>query len=350
MFFVPRICEHCLNPSCMASLPLRRDLQALRGRHRAGGPGQVPRLAPVHHRLPVQEDLLQPPHRQGREVHTSATRASRWGCRRCAPRPAWDGCATSASSSTTPTRSPRPRLADDKDLYQAQLDLMLDPNDPQVIADAKANGIPGDWLDAAAKSPVYALIKHFKVALPLHPEYRTMPMVWYVPAAVPGGGPAARSRATTPRPAGTCSARSTPCASRVEYLAELFTAGDAEVVTRRAAEAGRDALLHARRDARPRAAAPSWPHAVGMEPAGHGADVPAAGDRQVRRALRHPEGPRASRRTTSRRWAARSTSRTVRAPAERGRSATSSGRAGAGGDRDASRPRRPARASTRAEA
>ena len=41
MFYLPRICEHCLNP----------------------------RLAHVHHRLPLQEGLLQPPHRQGREVH-----------------------------------------------------------------------------------------------------------------------------------------------------------------------------------------------------------------------------------------------------------------------------------------
>ena len=50
-------------------LPVGRDLQALRGRHRAGRPGPLPRLAPVHHRLPVQEDLLQPQVRQGREVH-----------------------------------------------------------------------------------------------------------------------------------------------------------------------------------------------------------------------------------------------------------------------------------------
>ena len=69
MFYLPRICEHCLNPSCMASCPSGRDLQALRGRHRARRPGPLPRLAPVHHRLPVQEDLLQPQVRQGREVH-----------------------------------------------------------------------------------------------------------------------------------------------------------------------------------------------------------------------------------------------------------------------------------------
>ena len=50
-------------------LPLGGDLQARRGRHRPGRPGPVPWLAAVHHRLPVQEDLLQPQDRQGREVH-----------------------------------------------------------------------------------------------------------------------------------------------------------------------------------------------------------------------------------------------------------------------------------------
>ena len=50
-------------------LPVRGDVQAGRGRHRAGRPGQVPGLADVRLRLPVQEGVLQPPHRQGGEMH-----------------------------------------------------------------------------------------------------------------------------------------------------------------------------------------------------------------------------------------------------------------------------------------
>ena len=50
-------------------VPQRRDLQARRGRHRPGRPGPLPRLADVRVRLPLQEGLLQPPDRQGREVH-----------------------------------------------------------------------------------------------------------------------------------------------------------------------------------------------------------------------------------------------------------------------------------------
>ena len=43
--------------------------------------------------------------------------------------------------------------ADEKDLYEAQLDLMLDPSDPTVPAQARAQGIPDDWIDAARRSP-----------------------------------------------------------------------------------------------------------------------------------------------------------------------------------------------------
>ena len=56
-------------PGVRRLLPVRSDVQAVRGRHRAGRPGRLPRLADVRHRLPVQEGLLQPPHRQGGEVH-----------------------------------------------------------------------------------------------------------------------------------------------------------------------------------------------------------------------------------------------------------------------------------------
>jgi len=60
-------------------VPLGGDLQACGGRHRPGRPGRVPRVAQVHHQLPVQEGLLQPQDRQGREVrdlpHSSTLRA-----------------------------------------------------------------------------------------------------------------------------------------------------------------------------------------------------------------------------------------------------------------------------------
>jgi len=118
-----------------------------------------------------------------------------------------------------------------KDLYAAQLDLILDPNDPQVLAAARQQGIPPDWLDAARRSPVYALAKTYKVALPLHPEYRTMPMVWYIPPLSPvvdllrDQGHDAESPDVM---FGAIRSLRIP----MEYLAELFTAGDVAEIER----------------------------------------------------------------------------------------------------------------------
>ena len=56
-------------PGLRCGLSLRRDLQARGRRHRPHRPGQVPRLAHVRVRLPVQEDLLQLVERKIREVH-----------------------------------------------------------------------------------------------------------------------------------------------------------------------------------------------------------------------------------------------------------------------------------------
>ena len=74
---------------------------------------------------------------------------------------------------------------DVQDLYQAQLDIFLDPNDPAVIEQARKDGIPEDWLEAARKSPIWKMAVEWKIAFPMHPEFRTLPMVWYVPPLSP---------------------------------------------------------------------------------------------------------------------------------------------------------------------
>ena len=117
MFFLPRICEHCLNPSCAASCPSG----AIYKRAEDGivlVDRTVPRLADVRDRLPVQEGLLQPPHRQGGEVHVLLPA----GGDRHADGVLGDlrraGCATSGSCSTTPTGCGRPpRCESETDLY-----------------------------------------------------------------------------------------------------------------------------------------------------------------------------------------------------------------------------------------
>jgi nitrate reductase beta subunit len=107
-------------------------------------------------------------------------------------------------------------------LYQAQLDIFLDPNDPQVIAQARLDGIPDNWMDAARNSPVYKMAVQWKVALPLHPEYRTLPMVWYVPPLSPITAAANAGHVGTNGEIPDVNQLRIP----VKYLANLLTAGD----------------------------------------------------------------------------------------------------------------------------
>ena len=96
---------------------------------------------------------------------------------------------------------------------------------------AEAAGIPADWIEAARKSPVWALINRYEVALPLHPEYRTMPMVWYIPPLSPVVD-VVRDTGEDAEERGNLFAAIDTLRIPVEYLANLFTAGDPEPVTR----------------------------------------------------------------------------------------------------------------------
>ena len=90
------------------------------------------------------------------------------------------------------------------------------------------DGIPDDWLDAAQRSPVYALAHRYRVALPLHPEYRTLPMVWYVPPL----SPIINTLETDGYEADPDDVFGAIEAMRIplDYLANLLAAGDSEVI------------------------------------------------------------------------------------------------------------------------
>ncbi|MCA8939892.1 MAG: nitrate reductase subunit beta, partial [Planctomycetes bacterium] len=75
-------------------------------------------------------------------------------------------------------------LPDDK-LIDGQRDMILDPNDPKVIAQARKDGIHDSVIDSAQRSPIYQFVKIWKIALPPHIEYRTLPMLFYVPPLLP---------------------------------------------------------------------------------------------------------------------------------------------------------------------
>jgi nitrate reductase beta subunit len=115
---------------------------------------------------------------------------------------------------------------DEKDLYQAQLDLFLDPKDPAVIAQARADGVPDAWIEAARHSPIWKMAMEWKVAFPLHPEYRTLPMVWYVPPLSPIQSAAAAGKMGLDGDMPDVRSLRIP----LRYLANLLTAGKEEPV------------------------------------------------------------------------------------------------------------------------
>jgi nitrate reductase beta subunit len=122
-------------------------------------------------------------------------------------------------------------VADDHDLYEAQRSVFLDPHDPEVVREAERAGIPRDWVDAAQRSPVWALISTYQVALPLHPEYRTMPMVWYIPPLSPVVD-VVKDTGFDAEDTGNLFAAIDALRIPIEYLAALFTAGDVTPVDR----------------------------------------------------------------------------------------------------------------------
>jgi nitrate reductase beta subunit len=73
----------------------------------------------------------------------------------------------------------------DDELVEAQREIVLDPDDPEVIAAAREQGVSDAWLEACRRSPVYKMFIDWKIALPLHPEFRTMPSLFYVPPESP---------------------------------------------------------------------------------------------------------------------------------------------------------------------
>ncbi len=229
MFFLPRICEHCLNPSCVASCPSgamykrEEDGIVLVDQDRCRGwrmcvTGCPYKKVYFNHRTGKAEKctFCYPRVEVGQPTVCSET---------CVGRLRYIGLVLYDADRVLEAASVR----DPRELYQAQLEVLLDPTDPRVVAAGRAAGIPGDWLEAAARSPIHALLKHYRVALPLHPEFRTLPMVWYVPPLSPVVD-VLRDSGNDGEDAGNLFGAIDTLRIPLEYLAELFTAGDVEPV------------------------------------------------------------------------------------------------------------------------
>ncbi|HEU4425720.1 MAG TPA: nitrate reductase subunit beta [Pilimelia sp.] len=225
LFFLPRICEHCLNPSCAASCPSgaiykrAEDGIVLVDQDRCRGwrmcvTGCPYKKVYFNHRTGKAEKCTFCFPRVEIGIPTVCSET-------CVGRLRYIGLMLYDADAVGRAAA----VERETDLYAAQRSVFLDPNDPSVAAAARDAGIAEDWIDAARRSPIWALIMRYEVALPLHPEYRTMPMVWYIPPLSPVVDvlrDTGHDGEDVDNLFGAVDALRIP----VEYLAGLFTAGD----------------------------------------------------------------------------------------------------------------------------
>ncbi len=183
-FYLPRICNHCLNPACVGSCPSGAI-------YKRGEDGVVL----------INQDVCRAwrmcvtacPYKKS-YYNWSSGKSEK--CILCYPR-IEAGHAPACMHSCVgrirylgvmlydAERIEAVASCDEKDLVDKQLDMILDPFDPEVIAAAKANGVADSTIKAAQTSPTYKFVKQWGMALPLHPEFRTLPMLFYVPPLLP---------------------------------------------------------------------------------------------------------------------------------------------------------------------
>ena len=222
MMYLPRLCEHCVNPSCVASCPSgaiykrEEDGIVLIDQDKCRGWRMCVSGCPykkIYYNWETGKSekctFCYPRIEAGQPTVCSET---------CVGRIRYLGVLLYDADRIEAAAS----VENEKDLYEAQLGIFLDPNDPAVQEAARAEGIPETWLNAAKESPVYKMAVDWKVALPLHPEYRTMPMVWYVPPLSPIQSAAQKGHIGVDGVIPDLRSLRIP----MRYLANLFTAGD----------------------------------------------------------------------------------------------------------------------------
>ena len=226
MMYLPRLCEHCLNPTCVASCPSgsvykrEEDGIVLVDQDKCRGWRMCISGCPY------------------KKIYFNWQSGKAEKCLFCYPR--IEAGQPTVCSETCVGRirylgvmlydadriEAAAAVPDDKQLYKAQLDCFLDPNDPAVIEAARKEGIPDSWLEAARRSPVYRMAVKWEVAFPLHPEYRTLPMVWYIPPLSPIQSAAENKQMPHEVVEGSIIPNVKSLRIPVRYLANLLTAGE----------------------------------------------------------------------------------------------------------------------------
>ena len=222
--YLPRLCNHCLNPSCIASCPSgsiykrEEDGIVLVDQDKCRGWRMCVSGCPY------------------KKIYYNWESGKSEKCIGCYPRIESGMPMACAESCVGRIRYVGVMLYDaDKisdaatsqnkqDLYEEHLNIFLNPNDPDVVRKALMDNVPQSWIDAAQKSPVYKMTKEWKIAFPIHPEYRTLPMMWYVPPLSPVQSQIDKGNLETDNNGVLPTANSLRLPAR--YLANMFTAGD----------------------------------------------------------------------------------------------------------------------------
>lgn len=228
MMYLPRLCEHCLNPSCVAACPSgaiykrEEDGIVLIDQEKCRGWRMCVSGCPY------------------KKVYFNWSSGKSEKCTFCYPR--IESGQPTVCSETCVGRirylgvvlydadriEAAASVEDEASLYHEQLGIFLDPRDPEVLERARRDGVPEAWLEAAGRSPVYRMAMDWRVAFPLHPEFRTLPMVWYVPPLSPLQSAAEAGAIESDGVLPDVRSLRIP----VRYLANLLTAGDEEPVVR----------------------------------------------------------------------------------------------------------------------
>ena len=184
MFYLPRICNHCLNPACVAACPSGAF-------YKRGEDGIV--LIDQNRCRAWRACVAACPYKKT-FYNWAAGKSEK--CILCFPRVESGQAPACFHSCVGRIRYSGVLLYDaDRihevasapvgDLVGAQRSLILDPFDRQVVENGRRSGLPEAVLECARRSPVFRFVQEWRLALPLHPEFRTLPTLFYVPPLSP---------------------------------------------------------------------------------------------------------------------------------------------------------------------
>ncbi|HKS72192.1 MAG TPA: nitrate reductase subunit beta, partial [Terriglobales bacterium] len=166
LFYLPRLCEHCMNPTCVASCPSgsiykrEEDGIVLVDQDKCRGWRMCVSGCPY------------------KKVYFNWKTGKAEKCIFCYPRIETGQPTICADTCVGKLRyigvvlydadriAAAAAVPDPQDLYESQVNLFLNPHDPEVRAQARQDGIPENWIEAASRSPIYKLVVEWRVAFP----------------------------------------------------------------------------------------------------------------------------------------------------------------------------------------